>query len=152
MNVITFYQESKSSGHLTVLSSVKAYISNISCNNQKQQINSPVNILYKSIAGRYRPVSYPDGPITARYTRQAHDVNTTSPQRRCNVMTLHRHWGDVVFTSCARWVDLYRMLTGRKAQSKPRRGNTDISVHTFCSPVRTIKSFIDHTPIICTKS
>ena len=23
-------------------------------------------------------------------TRQAHDVNTTSPQRRCNVMTLHR--------------------------------------------------------------
>ena len=27
----------------------------------------PANILYKSIAGRYRPVSYPDGPITARY-------------------------------------------------------------------------------------
>ena len=23
-------------------------------------------------------------------TQQAHDVNTTSPQRRCNVMTLHR--------------------------------------------------------------
>ena len=23
-------------------------------------------------------------------TRQAHDVNTTSRQRRCNVMTLHR--------------------------------------------------------------
>ena len=28
---------------------------------------NPPNILYKSIAGRYRPVSYPDGPITARY-------------------------------------------------------------------------------------
>ena len=28
---------------------------------------SPVSILYKSIAGCYRPVSYPDGPITARY-------------------------------------------------------------------------------------
>ena len=27
----------------------------------------PVSILYKSIAGRYRPVSYPDGPITACY-------------------------------------------------------------------------------------
>ena len=27
----------------------------------------PVSILYKSIAGRYRPVSYPDGPITVRY-------------------------------------------------------------------------------------
>ena len=25
------------------------------------------SILYKSIAGRYRPVSYPDGPITTRY-------------------------------------------------------------------------------------
>ena len=27
----------------------------------------PVSILHKSIAGRYRPVSYPDGPITAHY-------------------------------------------------------------------------------------
>ena len=26
----------------------------------------PASILYKSITGRYRPVSYPDGPITAR--------------------------------------------------------------------------------------
>ena len=28
---------------------------------------NPASILYKSIAGRYRPVNYPDGPITARY-------------------------------------------------------------------------------------
>ena len=28
---------------------------------------NPVSILYKSVAGRYRPVSYPDGPITAPY-------------------------------------------------------------------------------------
>ena len=27
----------------------------------------PASILYKSIGGRYRPVSYSDGPITARY-------------------------------------------------------------------------------------
>ena len=27
----------------------------------------PVSIQHKSIAGRYRPVSYPDGPITTRY-------------------------------------------------------------------------------------
>ena len=27
----------------------------------------PASILYKFLAGRYRPVSYPDGPITARY-------------------------------------------------------------------------------------
>ena len=26
-----------------------------------------LSILYESTAGRYRPVSYPDGPITARY-------------------------------------------------------------------------------------
>ena len=29
--------------------------------------NIPVGILYKSIAGRYRPVRVADGPITARY-------------------------------------------------------------------------------------
>ena len=27
----------------------------------------PASTLHKSTAGRYRPVSYPDGPITARY-------------------------------------------------------------------------------------
>ena len=27
----------------------------------------PASILYKSTASRYRPVSYPDEPITARY-------------------------------------------------------------------------------------
>ena len=31
------------------------------------KFNSPESILYKSIASRYRPFSYPDGPITARY-------------------------------------------------------------------------------------
>ena len=30
-------------------------------------LNFPVSILYKSLSGRYRPVSYPDGPKTARY-------------------------------------------------------------------------------------
>ena len=30
-------------------------------------VDYPVSILYKSIAGRYRPVSCPDGPIMARY-------------------------------------------------------------------------------------
>ena len=29
--------------------------------------DSPASILYKSIAGRYRPVSYPDGPIRVLY-------------------------------------------------------------------------------------
>ena len=30
-------------------------------------VKIPASILYKSIARRYRPVSYPDGPVTARY-------------------------------------------------------------------------------------
>ena len=30
-------------------------------------VTFPAGILYKSTADRYRPVSYPDGPITARY-------------------------------------------------------------------------------------
>ena len=40
----------------------------------------PASIFYKSIAGRYRPVSYPDGPITARYRfiKNAYWVNTTN--------------------------------------------------------------------------
>ena len=29
-------------------------------------------------------------------SQRAYDVYTTSSQRRCNVMTLHRRWGDVV--------------------------------------------------------
>ena len=28
---------------------------------------NPASILRKSISGRHRPVSYPDGPMTARY-------------------------------------------------------------------------------------
>ena len=32
-----------------------------------KQYDNPISIPYKSIADRYRPVSYPDGPITARY-------------------------------------------------------------------------------------
>ena len=35
-------------------------------------------------------------------SQRANDVYTTSAQRRCNVMTLHRRWGDVVLTSCVR--------------------------------------------------
>ena len=34
---------------------------------KKEPLPTPAGILYKSIVGRYRPVSYPDRPITARY-------------------------------------------------------------------------------------
>ena len=35
--------------------------------NRSETESYPASILYKSIAGRNRPVSYPDWPITARY-------------------------------------------------------------------------------------
>ena len=34
---------------------------------QSRDATFPESILYKSIAGRYRPVRVADGPITARY-------------------------------------------------------------------------------------
>ena len=60
------------------------------------------------------------GPIRSR---QAHDVNTTSPQRRCNVMTLHRRWGDVIFTSCARWdlIDGPHIIKKKKKKKKRKK-------------------------------
>ena len=41
---------------------------------------SPSSILYKSIAGRYRPVRVGDGPITARcrFMKNAHWASTLS--------------------------------------------------------------------------
>lgn len=36
-------------------------------------------------------------------TQQGHDVYSTSLQRRCNLMTLHRRWYIVASTSCAHW-------------------------------------------------
>ena len=51
------------------------------------KVHIPGSILYKSIAGRYRPVSYTDGPITARYRfiKNANwDVN-------CAVIFVHIH-------------------------------------------------------------
>ena len=37
------------------------------CHNHVHGPAYPSSILYISIPSRYRPVSYPDGPITARY-------------------------------------------------------------------------------------
>ena len=42
---------------------------------------NPVSILYKSIAGRYRPVRVADGPITARYRFNASWEVTNSTYR-----------------------------------------------------------------------
>ena len=54
----------------------------------------PASIIYKSIAGRYRPVSYPDGPITARYRfiNNASGVNSLPYKPRnlnkCNLLPI----------------------------------------------------------------
>ena len=50
---------------INVLTSISVYINYFLTENYIEK--TPASILYKSIAGRYRPVSYPDGPITARY-------------------------------------------------------------------------------------
>ena len=71
-----------------------------------------VNILNKSLWSRWEEVGwecYSKHTFVCLFfalasSQRAHDFNTTSAQRRCNVMTLHRRWGDVVLTSCACWV------------------------------------------------
>ena len=43
-------------------------LQNIASVYRTERVNAKLaGVIYKSIAGRYRPVSYPDGPITARY-------------------------------------------------------------------------------------
>ena len=49
---------------------------NISCILNSGCIINPASILFKSIAGRYRPVSYPDGPITARFRFIKNNLNS----------------------------------------------------------------------------
>ena len=34
---------------------------------RSNEVSNPASILRKSISGRHRPVSYPDGPMTVRY-------------------------------------------------------------------------------------
>ena len=55
------------SSRLNVFASL--WKSNVSSRNESISLtdDSPVSILYKSIAGRYRPVRVADGPITAHY-------------------------------------------------------------------------------------
>ena len=40
-------------------------------------------------------------------TQQARGVKTTSNRRRCDVMTSHRRWYDVVSRFCAFWVSFF---------------------------------------------
>ena len=37
-------------------------------------------------------------------TQQAHNIKMMSYQRRCDVITSHRRWYDVILTLCAHWV------------------------------------------------
>ena len=64
---------------------------------------------YPSKATYHSPPSAPDKGLNTSW--QAHDVNITSPQRRCNVMT-----------SCARWDE---MTTENSIMSKTERTNDD---------------------------
>ena len=87
-------------------------------------IHCPASILYKSIAGRYRPVSYPDGPITARY-RFIKDVYCVA----CLFVVL-RFYGSVnPIESCrARSVYLTTLSLGRLS---PLSGYNQYCAHSF---------------------
>ena len=67
----------------------------------------------------------------SQWTQQAHDVNITSPQRRCNVMTLHRRWGDVIFTSCARWEQTTLSSCGGGVVTNVVRTCDQTPLHTY---------------------
>ena len=43
-------------------------------------------------------------------TQQAHNIKMMSYQRRCDVITSHRRWYDVILTLCAHWVYVTIML------------------------------------------
>ena len=68
MIVVLLFSENRLSSFIQIVSI--SHESLHSGNNKKYfKLSSVVNvtsILHKSTAGRYRPVSYPDGPITAR--------------------------------------------------------------------------------------
>ena len=57
----------------------------------------PASILHKSIAGRSRPVSYPDGPIPARYRfiKNAYWVSAHMTARLYNTPTDCKGWCEV---------------------------------------------------------
>ena len=64
--------------------------SRVRVGSEKFEVN-PASILYKSIAGRYRPVSYPDGPITAcyRFIKNAYWEGRCSPRLGTQFAALH---------------------------------------------------------------
>ena len=99
-----------------------------------------------------------DATSLGTITQQAHDVNITSPQRRCsrcnvmalhrrdvnitspqrryNVITLYRRWGDVIFTSCMgsmQWQSLFSMALLRRScdvvQSEAKSNSTKVFSH-----------------------
>ena len=51
--------------------------------------------------------------------QQAHNIKMTSYQRRCDVITSHRRWYDVILTLCAHWGGLGSDPTIREVGSGP---------------------------------
>ena len=52
---------------LTKLMNTTEYMNGQKQSREAVQMHIPASILHKSTSGRHRPVSYPDGPMTARY-------------------------------------------------------------------------------------
>ena len=77
----------------------------VSCSNFR---TSPASILYKSIAGCYRPVSYPDGPITARYRFIKNAYWECGKKMRCSnfslVQILEQVWQEVKVSEYLKYI------------------------------------------------
>ena len=69
------------------------YVFDLACF-RYEHLHVPWYILYKSTAGRYRPVSYPDGPITARYRfiKNAYWVATRTFQQYLSQIKTMEGW------------------------------------------------------------
>ena len=71
--------------------------------------------------------------------QRTHDVKMTSYQRRCDIMTSHRHRSDVILMSCACWdnsVKILRKMTGNNT----KLDIVNVDVHTKFGLILSIRS------------
>ena len=93
----------------------------LACKNSFFKYYFPANVLYKSIAGRYRPVCYPDGPITARY-RVIKNAYWVRPSVYV-ILSLCICYRSKCPCSQFRWSSHWSSTVGQNAIKSPAAGN-----------------------------
>ena len=83
-----------------------------------------------------RKWKYTGSSTTMKHTQQAHSINMTSYQRRCDLITSHRRWYDVILTLCAHLDRLFVATKGeiRNKQWQDKRP----SYETTGAQIRTL--------------